>query len=234
MIINVTREPDAHTWTVTPTNDDGSKIVRDTGDNHHNDVPWRPTGHTHGTLWDRVGELISRESRERPGEPVQVVYHDGNNLTARVARSKAKTFTLDLPIRLVAWIGWRNANNAILTRAYAERSVHHERIGEDRFTFAAVPGIRQALDRLVDLVDDVRDARRDDALDFAACQTAIERLDVVYRELCTPWCDTCKAGAVRQEHPHRWAHVTEEHPSGVPESLDTTGHEVTVQEWNQA
>jgi hypothetical protein len=234
MIITVSREPDAHTWTVTPTNDDGSKIVRDTGDNHHNDVPWRPTGHAHGTLWDRVGELISRESRDNPGAPVQVVYRDGNSLTARTARAHAKTFALDLPHRVWVWIAWRNVRNATLTRAQVEAETVH--LGQEtahRMTFAAVPGMRAALDRLVELVDDVRMTRGQDPADFAACQSAVERLDALYRDLRTPWCDTCKQPAIRQEHPARWAHATEERPLGVPESLDTTGHEVTASEWNQ-
>lgn len=241
MIITVSREPDAHTWTVTPTNDDGSKIVRDTGDNHHNDVPWRPTGHARGTVWSRVGELISRESRDNPGVPVQVVYRDDNSMHARVARQKAKQLVLDLPHRVDAWITWRDTNNAMLTRVRTEaealfpkRDGRQERVV--RMSFPAVPGVRAALDRLVELVDGIRVARREDPTDFAACQAVIERLDAVYRELSTPWCDTCGSEITMQQHPVRFAHVTDSRLGGLPEAADLAmfGHEPTAQQWSAA
>lgn len=219
MIINVIREAGEFLWKVHPTEDDGSPIVR-----NGNDVPFRPNSCAHGVVWDRVGELIAGYSN---GAPVSVVYHDDNGLTSRVARSRAKRFTVDLPHRVYHWIGWRNVGSALLAQAYEGRVVNLDERGEQvhRLAFPAVPGVRAALDRLVELVDGVRVARRDNPPDAAACQDAIERLDAVYRALGTPWCDVCKDDAVWRDQPGRWAHVTEAPGAG--------GHEVTVKEWDQ-
>jgi hypothetical protein len=51
------------------------------------------------------------------------------------------------------------------------------------------------------------------------------------REQGFPWCDTCKRPAVYREGFGN-LHSTAAHPFGVPASLDTSGHEVTMREWS--
>lgn len=55
-----------------------------------------------------------------------------------------------------------------------------------------------------------------------------------YREHCQqqgfPWCDTCGKPAVWQEGAG-FRHSTSQHPCGVPNHLDDSGHEVTATEW---
>lgn len=242
MIVNVTREMDAHLWQVRVTQDDGSPLLH-----KNSSASVGSSACARGVVWDHVGALIADYS---DGAPVHVVYRDDNNMRARVDRAHTKTFTLDLPHRVWTWIGWRNVGNSMLTCVHTEAEVvypgspnsergkvvlHHGAV--HRMVFPAVPGARQALDRLFELVDGVRAARRDDPADVAACQTATERLGALYRELRAPWCDTCKGSAVLQGHSGRWAHASldgEKYPHDVPESLDTTGHEVTVWEWSNA
>jgi hypothetical protein len=46
-----------------------------------------------------------------------------------------------------------------------------------------------------------------------------------------PWCDVCKQPAVFSEF-LGFCHSTPEHPFGLPHHLDTSGHEVSIREWN--
>lgn len=45
-----------------------------------------------------------------------------------------------------------------------------------------------------------------------------------------PWCDTCRQPAVWSEFFGN-RHVTPEHPNGVPQRRDESGHEVTMRGW---
>lgn len=45
-----------------------------------------------------------------------------------------------------------------------------------------------------------------------------------------PWCDTCKKRAVFSEFFGN-LHSSSQFPFGIPEHLDTSGHEVTMRDW---
>jgi hypothetical protein len=57
-----------------------------------------------------------------------------------------------------------------------------------------------------------------------------DEFTTAHRDHGFPWCDTCKGPAVFNER-DGLCHSTPDHPFGVPEHLDTTGHEVTASEW---
>ncbi|QYN41145.1 hypothetical protein K1T35_48270 (plasmid) [Pseudonocardia sp. DSM 110487] len=45
-----------------------------------------------------------------------------------------------------------------------------------------------------------------------------------------PWCDTCRAPAIYNE-PFGMRHATAQHPNGVPQRLDNSGHDATIRGW---
>jgi hypothetical protein len=48
-----------------------------------------------------------------------------------------------------------------------------------------------------------------------------------------PWCDTCKEPAVWREFTGM-LHSTDAHPFGLPPHMDSSGHKVTMREWDES